>query len=335
MRSIFSLALIISFCQLAQGQTYTTYSQGKNYVGGPYVAPVVTKTYGTESKCYLAPAKTSYNTYSYSSAITSPFAPKKSQGSTGDGGSHVPVPKGRAFKDNNGKYGIQDGYGKKLVEATYEDAGDFSQLDEGVGYYWVKEDGKYGVIDPYQDKILIPIKFDALKRLNSITALVTADGKMGVVEITLKEKMGTIIPIKYDDIGPFDAYCLWVKSGNKYGVISCLGTILIPVKYDEVYDFSLKGFLLKKDNKMGLINVRNEVVLPFEYDYITMPVNGLAWVLKDKKWGLINFKGEVLATPQYDAVYEQAGNQVWIDDKAVVSKAGKNIYINKEGKEIQ
>lgn len=75
-------------------------------------------------------------------------------------------------------------------------------------------------------------------------------------------------------------------------------------------------------------------LLPIEYESISSATQNLAWVLKDGKWGLISHSGKVLAVPQYDTIYTQPGGLVWVNDMAVVSKAGKLTYINDEGIEI-
>ncbi len=329
--AIFLSALFFITCLQANSQTYTTYSKGSNNnAGGAYVAPVVTHTYGSNSVGYHPPERSSYSFSSNNTYSSSPYSSGKSGSSSGSGAPHKPLPKGMVFKDN-GKYGIRQVGGNIIVDAIYDDAGDFSEVTEGILYFWVKKDGKYGAIYPYENKIVIPIKYDEIKKLNPVTALVKLNGKVGVVQVNAKEKPETIISPEYDEIGPVDNYCMWVRSGSKYGLVNTLGEIIIPVDYDEIFPFSLKGFLVKKDNKFGLINVRNEIVVPLVYDFITVPIDSVAWILKDKKWGLINDQCRIIATPRFDSVYVQPGGKVWVDSRAVVSKAGRLTYINKQG----
>jgi hypothetical protein len=298
------------------------------------VQPLVIKTSNSYnySPSYQPNTRTSYNFYTPGSSVPSPFTSSGSHSSGGGGGIARMAPKGKIFSEN-GKFGVKDGYGGIVTPAVYDELTDFSEATDYIGFCKVKEGDKYGILWPADRKPVVPVKYDEIKKLNSSTALVKSKGKVGIIQLLASDKMEIVIPIKYDELGPLDSYCLWARQGDKFGLISILNTVLIPIKYDDVTDFSLKAVMVKKDNKYGLINVRNEVVLPVEYESISAVSDGAAWILKDQKWGLINANCEILAPPQFDSVFAQKDGTVWLNNRAVVSKNGKRITINRKGKE--
>jgi WG containing repeat len=334
MRYSFSFFMILSPCILLS-QTYSTTSQGSNTVGRAYVAPVVTKVYNFNSTGYKAPEKTSFKNYNPNSSIKSPYTASGSRSNSSSFGStnSLPNPKGRVFKNANGKYGYADGYNKKLLSPIYEDAGTYTDFPAGVDYIWVKLNGKYGILYPHDSKPAIPIEWDEIRKIDNWHAWVRKGNKVGVLYMGKPGKPETSVPVKYDDVGPFDLITVWVKSGGKFGLMSTVNTTVLPVKFDDIDEFALGLYLVKKENMMGLMNRKGDVVLPLQYESISTVVNNAAWILKDKKWGLINDAGVILAIPQYDTVYEQTGGKVWINNLAVVSKENKLIYIDKYGKE--
>ncbi len=327
---------LFSLCLPVYGQTTTTYYRGPNYTGfSSFVQPLVIKTTNSYSysPSYQPSTRTSYNFYTPGSSVPSPFTSSGSRSSGGGGGGIARMaPKGKIFSDN-GKFGVKDGYGGIVTPAIYDELIDFSEASDYIGFCKVKQGGKYGILWPTERKPVVPVKYDEIKKLNSSTALVKSNGKVGIIQLLASDKMEIVIPVKYDELGPLDSYCLWARQGDKFGLISILNTVLIPIKYDDITDFSLKAVMVKKDDKYGLINVRNEVVLPLEYESISAVSEGLAWILKGGKWGLINANCEILAAPQYDTVFAQTDGRVWLNNKAMATKNGRRITINRQGKE--
>ena len=137
----------------------------------------------------------------------------------------------------------------------------------GKGYYKLKRDGKYGIID---------------SQLNNVT------------------------PFKYDSIWSFQENNLCkVKIDDKYGYINAKGEEQVAVKYDNIESFKNGLAVAKLDGFYGIINEQDEVVVPFNLDYLDMRglENGYATMEGyNNKWGTINAQGQVVIPCEYDSL---------------------------------
>ena len=99
----------------------------------------------------------------------------------------------------------------------------------GNGYYRLKRNGKYGIID---------------SQLNNVT------------------------PFKYDSIWSFheNNLCM-VKIDHKYGYINAKGEEQVAVKYDNIESFENGLAVAKLGEFYGIINEQDEVVVPFSLNY--------------------------------------------------------------------
>ena len=99
----------------------------------------------------------------------------------------------------------------------------------GKGYYELKRDGKYGIID---------------SQLNNVT------------------------PFKYDSIWSFEKNNLCkVERDHKYGYINAKGEEQVAVKYDNIESFENGLAVAKLGEFYGIINEQDEVVVPFSLNY--------------------------------------------------------------------
>lgn len=141
----------------------------------------------------------------------------------------------------------------------------------GNGYYELKRDGKYGIID---------------SQLNNVT------------------------PFKYDSIRNFEKNNLCMvrikqPDGSKYGYINVNGVEQVAVKYDKIYSFEMGLAVAKLGRYYGIINEQDEVVVPFNLDYLDMRglENGYATMEGyNNKWGTINAQGQVVIPCEYDSL---------------------------------
>ena len=148
----------------------------------------------------------------------------------------------------------------------------------GNGYYELKRDGKYGIID---------------SQLNNVT------------------------PFKYDSIRNFEKNNLCMvrikqPDGSKYGYINVNGVEQVAVKYDKIYSFEMGLAVAKLGRYYGIINEQDEVVVPFNLDYLDMRglKNGYATMEGyNNKWGTINAQGQVVIPCEYDSqiVFDKNG----------------------------
>ncbi len=330
--------LVAAFPLSLFAQTYTTTSQAPNYTGSKaFVNPVVTKTYNLSSPGYKPAASASYNNYKYTSTSTIPNG--ESAYTTSD-----PNPLGSStnpgiYKEN-GKYGISDMFGHRKTNPVFDriEAFSWTQRDKyATGFFMIKAGNKWGLQYSESSTPVIPVEYDQMRKINDYTVWVKKDGKVGLLDFRTVDNFTAAIPVLYDEIGSINETYLsmiYVKKGDKVGLLDPLYAPILPEEYQDIREFSNGAILLKKNDKYGLTNRAGFIVLPIEYESISALSDNTAWILKDGKWGMVNSLGRVIITPKYDAVYEQAGGLVWYKDRAVVSKGEKKIYINRSGSEI-
>ena len=118
----------------------------------------------------------------------------------------------------DGKQGLIDNTGAVIIQNEYQDIQAISEKYENG--YIVQANGKYGVIN-LNKSVVLETKYDRIKKVygNSQYYVVEEDGQLKIVDKDRKEYFGG----EYDDITAINGDFAIVKSGNKYGVISISG----------------------------------------------------------------------------------------------------------------
>ncbi len=139
------------------------------------------------------------------------------------------------------------------------------------------------------------------------------NGKYGIIDSQLKN----VTPFIYDFIWSFHENNLCMvridqPDGYKYGYINANGDEQVAVKYDYIYSFENGLAVAKLGRFYGIINEQDEVVVPFNLDYPDMRGlrNGYATMRGyNNKWGTINAQGQVVIPCQYDSliVFDEDG----------------------------
>ncbi|NCC73580.1 MAG: DEAD/DEAH box helicase [Sphingobacteriia bacterium] len=126
------------------------------------------------------------------------------------------------------------------------------------------QDGKWGVYDTNQDKILIEPAFD---------------------EIVEGDIHGRSM----------------VRKNGKYGLMNPLtGDIIISADYNEIekipyFDY-IDKFIVRKEDKYGFIGKGNEILIPFEFDEIFQWNNGeFTFALNNDNWSIYDRKFRIVA----------------------------------------
>jgi len=159
------------------------------------------------------------------------------------------------------------------------------------------------------------------------------NGKYGIIDSNLKN----ITPFKYDSIWSFhdNGLCtvrIDMPDGYKYGYVNVNGEEQIAVKYDHIYSFENGLAVAKLKGLYGIINEQDEVVVPFNLDYPDMRGlrNGYTTMKgHNGKWGAIDAKGQVVIPCEYDSliVFDEIG----VD---TVRKDGEEFLINTKGERL-
>lgn len=177
---------------------------------------------------------------------------------------------GATIAVNNGKSGLLDEAGKKILPFEYED---LNIMDENL--LLAKKDGKFGIIDR-RGKVVVPFEYEWMVNIGDVFV---ADRKLPN-EDSIKN-----------------------NATRQYsGVLDKEGKEVIPAQYDYITPLSNKQFVAAKDGKSFLLDAAGKPVSDTAWDYIGEGLEGMLEVSKNDRWGFINEKGEVLIEPQYDYV---------------------------------
>ena len=170
-----------------------------------------------------------------------------------------------------------------------------------------------------------------------------------------------VLPLQYDEAGPFVGEIAWVRQGPLFGYIDGGGNPVTPVQYasagsfragratvelnGETFDIDISGHrltepaapapeeepleqgdLVRKNGKVGFRFTVGSASVPAEYDEIRENYNGLLLVRQGTKWGVINGKGKLVQPLTYDAVRTE-GNLVL----PLVQRNGLWGYLDEDG----
>jgi hypothetical protein len=133
---------------------------------------------------------------------------------------------------------------------------------------------KYGFIDKYSKKLVIPYEYDndfGLAEFVNGKCILSKDNRYGLIDY----KNNILIAFEYDRLrfADFGKYLIYTKN-NKDGLLDKDGKELIPNIYDKL-SFTKNGenspslFIATKKNKYGIINIDNQIITPFIYDEIS------------------------------------------------------------------
>ncbi|GAB2458753.1 hypothetical protein GCM10011375_08230 [Hymenobacter qilianensis] len=176
-----------------------------------------------------------------------------------------------------------------------------------------------------------------------------------------------VLPLRYDDAGPFVEDIAWVRRGANFGYITPDGTALTPLhftradnfrrgratvelqgqtfqldragnrltappdstEYAAETDFLEQGDLVRRNGKVGFRFSVGHAVVPAEYDEIRDSYHGLLFVRRGAKWGVINQKGKLVLPLEYDAIRATPANGYAFP---IIEQAGRFGYLAADGK---
>ncbi|RYU77978.1 WG repeat-containing protein [Hymenobacter persicinus] len=172
-----------------------------------------------------------------------------------------------------------------------------------------------------------------------------------------------VLPLLYDEAGPFVGEVAWVRVGQLYGYIDGAGNPITPVQFTKASnfhrgrgtvelngqtydldtsgnrlttppdpepesDFLTQGDLTHKDGKVGFRFTVGAAQVPAIYDEIRENYNGLLFVRQGPKWGVLNDKGKPVLPLEFDAIQASEANGFALP---VVEQQGRFGYLADDG----
>ena len=252
----------------------------------------------------------------------------------------------------NGKYGLIDLNGKKLLDCEYDEINVMKGIENSL---LIKKDGYVGLINN-AGTILIDVKYSDIKNLGTTykEGYITIDenGKCGIVSTTKIQ----ILENKYNEIKQVylgDNYYV-VEDGKEkiinqagetlidngfddikftqkdlYGEMSTSGNILIEAKYQDLKEANEGIYIAKKDEKYGIIDENEKEKVPFEYTGIIYNEKANVFLAEDE-----NYKTTII-NDKYETKLNGVLVELNVNDKYIRMRVGSDYkYYNLSLEEI-
>lgn len=237
---------------------------------------------------------------------------------------------------NSKKKGIYDIINNKIIlEPKYDRINEIegnSKNDNGK-IAIVSIDNKFGMVKLYENKEVIPVVYDGIKKINRKYYTTTKfeikqNNKYGIIDVN----GNLLIPIEYDYLyQPYNSKnSIVVGKQGKYGVVNWKNNIKLPFEYESIGVIGDNFFQVKKNSKSGIVDKYNRVKVPFKYNYIFVYKSGFMSVrMKNGKEGVLNSKGREIIPTIYDSVSFHRKSKLYIveqDNKmGIIRSNGKTI----------
>lgn len=166
----------------------------------------------------------------------------------------------------DGKYGIADVDGKIVVQPQYTDI-DVLGKDNKSGFIVKDETGKCGIID-YSNNVVLQNQYESIQKVyGNDLYVVTMNGKQKVVN-----KQNTdVLTTGFDSVEQIlssQENAVIYKKDNKYGIMSLSGETLIEAQYDSLKEAKVGMFIAQSGNLCGIISINRDSKLGFDYSSI-------------------------------------------------------------------
>ncbi|ALD22321.1 hypothetical protein AM218_15270 [Hymenobacter sp. DG25A] len=172
-----------------------------------------------------------------------------------------------------------------------------------------------------------------------------------------------ILPLRYDEAGPFVEELAWVRVAGLYGYIDGSGYAVTPTHFTKASNFTRGratvelngetfaidvagkrlpisetpapeveylslGDIVRKAGKLGFRFTVGSTTVPAIYDEILEDYRGLLFVRQGSQWGAINRKGKVVLPVIYESIKVTAANDY---SYPIVQQAGLLGYLDADG----
>ena len=235
------------------------------------------------------------------------------------------------FARKDGKTVYLNTQGKLVVPAIYDQVRYL-----GKQLIKVKKNNLYGILDT-SGKVMVPIKYDQVRYLRWQLIKVKKNNLYGILDTSGK----VVVSVKYDALKVYrpsrkHPSLFVVSKGKRQGIVYQGDQVILPIVYDQItmdYSTSSAPLIVKKGTRYALYDaLKKQWVTHFRYTYLAYPEDydtRDVYLLASKginRWGYVNQEGkEPLAF-----VYQRVAK--FINDKAIVQRAGKYFYIDQKGK---
>ena len=213
----------------------------------------------------------------------------------------------------NGKYGLIDLNGKKLLDCEYDEIVAMKGIENSL---LIKKDDYVGLINN-SGTILIDVKYSDIKNLGSTykEGYITIDenGKYGVISTTKKQ----ILENKYDEIKQVylnDNY--YVVEDGEEKLINHSGETLLDKGFDDIKSSTKRGIIFTTKDLYGEMSTSGDILIEAKYQDLKEAKEGIYIAKKDEKYGIIDENEEEKVPFEYTGIiYNEKANLFLAEDE--------------------
>ena len=190
-------------------------------------------------------------------------------------------------------WGFVDKTGNQLINAQFDEVGDFSEGKCAV----MNKERKWGYIDK-SGKIIINFQFDEAAPFKGEKAIVTIDNKAGVID-----NEGKYIINPQFSSAKNDGEIFLIYQEDKVGWCDNAGKYIINPQFDNAYPFKEnKLACIVSGGKYGYIDKTGKIIINPQFDFASPFIGKIAIVSLGDKFGLIDEEGKYKVNPQFDSI---------------------------------
>lgn len=180
----------------------------------------------------------------------------------------------------NGKYGLINYSGKKLLECEYDSINPVREIKNSL---IIEKNGVFGLCDD-SGNIIIEPNYKTIEKIGD-------DYRNGYIVVNSENKYGiigfdkqTILNVTYDgikDVCGENTYA--VKQNDKYVIINKSGEQVLDKKFEDVLEIG-KEYIIAAETagKYGVIDLQGQTKVEFKYDELTNTNNNY-YIAKKRK----------------------------------------------------
>lgn len=176
---------------------------------------------------------------------------------------------GLAVVSVGNRQGFVNREGKRVIDAQYVTASDFS---EGLSAVWFDDawmfGGPWGYIDQSGVAVIKP-RFAAARRFSDGLAAVAIEGRWGYIN----QSGMMVIPPIFDASSDFSEGLAAIQINKMWGYVDKNGDIAIEPQFADAKDFSEERAAVVLGERLGFIDKSGDLKIPAQFD-VVFPQNG-------------------------------------------------------------
>ena len=203
--------------------------------------------------------------------------------------------------EKDGKYGLIDFKGKKILSAEYDNIYALDGIEKSI---IIEKEGKKGLLLSSTGEIIIQPEYTDVISLTDDYKngyiIKNSENKSGIISIDKK----LILQPKYDEIKRiFENDCFVVLQDDKLAIIDSNDQIILDNGFDNVEQIDAENVIIIKNGKYGVISLEGKEIIPAEYEEIKKAISGQYYIAKkDGKYGVIGIDNTIKVDFNYETM---------------------------------